>query len=73
MANCSKCGEHREVRHLIDGYCAKCSKVISRTTVGAPSTGLLTAGALDRLPQGKHDIGPNDSLSVIGKNRMHEL
>ena len=73
MANCSKCGEHREVRHLIDGYCAKCSKGISRTAVGVPGTGLLTAGALDRLPLGKHEIGPNDSLSVIGEKRMQEL
>ena len=73
MEQCSKCGGERQIRYLINGHCAKCSKGISRTTAGVPNPGLLTAEALDRLPLGKHEIGPNDSLSVIGEKRMQEL
>ena len=50
------------------GWCSK--KMISKTVVVAPTTSLLTAGALDRLPLEKQEIGPNDSLSVIGERRM---
>jgi hypothetical protein len=41
--------------------------------VVAPTTGLLTAGALKRLPLGMQEIGPNDSVSMIGEKRVHEL
>ena len=73
MAHCYRCGGQRETRHLVDGYCARCTKGISKTNVGTPTTGTLTAGALEQLPLAKHEIGPNDSLSVIEEKRMREL
>ena len=45
----------------------KCSKRTAKTMVCAPTTGLLTAGALEQLPLERQEIGPTDSLSMIGE------
>ena len=42
----------------------KCSKM---TMVGEPTLGLLTAGGLEQLPLRRQEIGPSDSLSMIGE------
>jgi len=47
-----------------------CSKV--KSVINVPISGLLTAGAVNKLPK-QQEIGPNDSLSVIGDNRQLEL
>ena len=67
MGHCSKCGKETQVRRLNNGVCAICSKRTAKTIVGAPPTGLLTAGALEQLPLERQEIGPTDSLSMIGE------
>ena len=40
--------------------------------VNVPTSGFLDASALSQLPQ-KHEISPDDSLSMMGVKRYHYL
>lgn len=53
--------------------CSK-GKGQAKTVVNVPAPGFLTADVLDRLPR-KKEIGPNDSLSMVGtkRNRAEQL
>jgi hypothetical protein len=68
MSKCSKCGKDSETRRLVDGLCATCQKVKAKTLVNVPASNFLNAKALTRLPQ-KQEIGPDDSLSILGVKR----
>jgi hypothetical protein len=72
MASCIECGSERQARYLTNGLCATCPKGKANTVINVPTSGFLTAGALNRLPQLK-ELGPKDSLSVIGDKRQREL
>jgi hypothetical protein len=72
MNKCSKCGKDSEVRRLTDCLCVMCLKVKTKTVVNVPTSGFLDASALSQLPQ-KHDISPDDSLSMMGVKRYHYL
>jgi len=72
MSKCSKCGKDNEARRLTDSLCAMCVKVKAKTVVDVPIPNFLNASALTQLPQ-KQKIGPDDSASMIGAKRQHEL
>jgi hypothetical protein len=72
MGKCGKCGKDGEARRLTDGLCAMCVKVNPKTAVNVPAPNFLNASALTQLPQ-KQKIGPDDSASMIGVKRQHEL
>lgn len=72
MGKCAKCSKESQARRLTDGLCAICVKVKAKTVVNATTSKFLNASALTQLPQ-KHDIGPDDSLSMIGVKRQREL
>jgi hypothetical protein len=72
MSKYSKCGKDSEARHLTDGLCAVCVKVKAKTVANVPTSNFLNASALTKLPQ-KQEIGPSDSLSMIGGKRQREL
>jgi hypothetical protein len=52
--------------------CAMCSKGKAKTVVNAPTSNFLDANALNKLAQ-RQEIGPDDSLSMIGVKRQREL
>jgi hypothetical protein len=70
MGGCVKCDKENEVRRLIDGLCSVCSKRKAKTVVDAPTSNSLNAGNLRTLPHQKHQIQPNDSVSMIGSKRQ---
>jgi NAD-dependent SIR2 family protein deacetylase len=67
---CVACGKTKRSDHFSKGskQCTVCSKGKAKTVVNVPVSNHLDANALAQLPS-KHDIGPNDSLSVIGGKR----
>ena len=57
---------------MTDGLCTACSKGKAKTVVNVATSKFLNAKGLAQLPQ-KDDIGPDDSLSMIGvKKRQRE-
>jgi hypothetical protein len=56
-----------------DGLCFSCSKGKAATIVGGPTSKFLTATILNSLGGPREEIQPNDSLSVVGDKRRHEL
>jgi hypothetical protein len=72
MGKCCKCGKESEVRRLTQGLCAMCSKGKAKTVVNAPTSNFLDATALNKLVK-RQEIGPDDSLSMIGSKREREL
>jgi hypothetical protein len=72
MSKCSKCGKDSEARRLADGLCVTCQKVKAKTLADGPTSNFLNAKTLTQLPQ-KQEIGPGDSLSMIGVKRQREL
>jgi hypothetical protein len=72
MGKCTKCSKESQARRLTDGLCAICVKVKAKTVVNAATPNFLNASALTQLPQ-KQEIGPGDSLSMIGVKRQREL
>jgi hypothetical protein len=49
-----------------------CPKGKAKTVVNVATSNFLNASVLTQLPQ-KHDISPDDSLSMIGVKRWREL
>jgi hypothetical protein len=49
-----------------------CSKGKAKTVANAPTSNFLDATALNKLAQ-RQEIGPDDSLSMIGVKRQREL
>ena len=72
MAFCTKCGSERQARYLTKNLCATCSKGKAKTVFNAPTSNFLDATALNKLVQ-RQEIGPDDSLSMIGVKRQREL
>ena len=72
MSKCSKCSKDSQARRLTDGLCVMCMKVKAKTLANVPTSKFLNAIALTKLPQ-KQEIGPSDSLSMIGGKRQREL
>lgn len=72
MSKCSKCGKDGQARRFTDGLCAMCVKVKAKTVAYVPTSKFLNASALTKLHQ-KQEIGPSDSLSMIGGKRQREL
>lgn len=72
MSKCNMCNNQRQARYLTEGLCFTCVKVKAKTVVNVPTSNFLNAGVLIQLPQ-KQEIGPGDSLSVIGVKRQREL
>jgi hypothetical protein len=72
MLSGGSCAAQRETRYLRDGLCFGCSKTKTKIIVNVPTSYFLNARALTQLPQ-KQEIGPDDSLSMIGVKRQREL
>ena len=72
MRKCSKCSKDSQARRLTDGLCAMCVKVKAKTVANVPTSKFLNASVLTKIPQ-KQEIGPSDSLSMIGGKRQREL
>jgi hypothetical protein len=72
MSKCSKCSKDSEARRLADGLCVTCQKVKAKTLVNGPTSNFLNAKALTQLLR-KQEIGPDDSLSMVGVKRQREL
>jgi hypothetical protein len=68
MSKCSNCGKYSEDRRLTDGLCSVCHKVKAKTATNVPTSYFFNANALTLLPPSQ-EIGPDDSLSMIGVKR----
>jgi hypothetical protein len=69
MGKCYKCGKENEIRRLTQGLCAMCSKGKAKTVINAPTSNFLDATTLNK-PAQRQEIGPDDSLSMIGFKRQ---
>jgi len=57
---------------LTNSLCAICFSGKAKTVVNVSTSSFLNASVLTQLPQ-KQKIGPDDSASMIGVKRQHEL